>query len=124
VRRRQPAIIKVMPKQAHSTPLPYRRRVLIRRVLTCGLIFAAGFTAYRNSFHVPFLFDDLPSIVANPSIRHLDRGVLFPPHGTTVENRPLLNATMAVNFAVSGSSPWSYHAANLAIHLFNVLLLF
>ena len=124
VRRRQPAIIKVMPKLARSTPLPYRRRVLIRRVLVGALIFAAGFAVYSNSFRVPFLFDDLSAIIANPTIRHLGRGILFPPHATTVENRPLLNISVALNFAVSGSSPWSYHAANLAIHLCNALLFF
>jgi len=27
--------------------------------------------AYRNTFHVPFLFDDIPAITQNPAIRRL-----------------------------------------------------
>ena len=36
-----------------------------------GLLVVAVMAAYGNSFHGPFIFDDDPSIVENPSIRHL-----------------------------------------------------
>jgi tetratricopeptide (TPR) repeat protein len=36
----------------------------------------------------------------------------------------VLNLSLAVNYAVSGMSPWSYHALNLAIHILAGLTLF
>lgn len=82
--------------------------------------------AYVNSFSGPFIFDDPDAILDNPTIRHLSdfRQVLSPPRGMTVSGRPLLNVSLAVNHALSGSAVWSYHALNLAIHLAASLTLF
>ena len=89
--------------------------------LAAGLVIVlAGLAAYANSLAVPFVFDDGPSILDNPSLRHLwpIGRVLSPPdRGITVSGRPVLNLSLAVNYAVSGTSAWSYHALNLAIHL-------
>lgn len=93
----------------------------------CGLIAAATTAAYLNSFAVPFLFDDPSSIADNPSVHHLWPfwRVLAPPHGgLTVSGRPVLNLSLAVNYAISGTEVWSYHALNLAIHLCAGLALF
>jgi tetratricopeptide (TPR) repeat protein len=87
----------------------------------------AGLAVYYNTFSAPFIFDDLPSISANPTIHHLTSigQVLSPPReGETVSGRPLLNLSLAINYAVSGMETWSYHALNLAIHILNGLLLF
>jgi Flp pilus assembly protein TadD len=93
-----------------------------------ALIAIAALVGYANSFSVPFLFDDIPAIVDNPSLRHLwpIRDVLFPhqPGGATVAGRPLVSLTLALNYAISGSSVWSYHAVNLLIHIGAALLLF
>ena len=92
------------------------------------LIVVAALAAYANSFFAPFIFDDLLSIVENPTLRHLwpPWMAFFPPpgQGLTVEGRPLLNFTLALNYAVSGPAPWSYHATNLAIHVLAALALF
>ncbi len=68
------------------------------------------------------------AIVENPTIRRLWPiwATLCPPNtcGETVSGRPLLNLSLAVNYAVSGYQVWSYHAANLAIHILGALLLF
>jgi tetratricopeptide (TPR) repeat protein len=91
------------------------------------LIVGAGLVAYHHTFSVPFLFDDVPSIVDNPTIRHLWPiwNALSPPAGgLTVSGRPVLNLTLALNYAVSGTGVWSYHATNLAIHLFAGVILF
>ena len=51
--------------------------------------------------------------------------MLSPPaNGSPVTGRPLVNLTLAVNYALSGEQTWSYHALNLAIHLFAGLTLF
>ena len=73
------------------------------------------------------LFDYKASILDNLTIRKLwpIGTVLHPPeHCETVTGRPLLNLSLAINYAISGSETWSYHAANLAIHVLAALLLF
>ncbi|MDE3083758.1 MAG: tetratricopeptide repeat protein [Verrucomicrobiota bacterium] len=90
------------------------------------VLVVAGLAAYRNSFSGPFIYDDLPSIRDNPTIRHLWPiwPVLSPPHGITTDGRPLLNFSFAVNYALGGDNPWGYHALNLAIHMLAGLALF
>ena len=90
-------------------------------VLLAGLLAAAAFAAYGGSFSGPFVFDDIDSIVANPTIRHLSdlRQVLAPPFaaGQTVGGRPVLNLSFAINYALGGTRVGGYHAANFLIHL-------
>ena len=50
--------------------------------------------------------------------------VLAPPGGLTVSGRPLANLTLALNYAVSGTRTWSYHAFNLVVHVLAALALF
>jgi Flp pilus assembly protein TadD len=92
------------------------------------VIVAAILVAYHNTFAVPFVFDDTPAIVDNPTIRRLwpITSVLLPPHGegVTVEGRPVLNLTLAVNYAIAGTSVRSYHVFNLAVHALAALTLF
>lgn len=96
-------------------------------ILAAGLVVFAGLLAYQNSFWGPFVFDDQPSIVNNATIRNLASlgKVLSPPdQGETVTARPVLNLSFAINYAVGGVGVRNYHVTNLAIHLFNALLLF
>jgi len=90
------------------------------------LILVGALLAYGNSFSGPFIFDDLTWIPANPHIRHLWPlwNTLQPPHGTTGTGRPLVCLTLALNYALSGLEPWSYHMFNLAIHASAALVLF
>ncbi len=80
------------------------------------MIGAAAVLAYHNSFSVPFLFDDVSSITGNQSIRELGTAWV-PPDGLTVSGRPLVNFTLALNYALSGYDVWSYHVLNLLIHV-------
>jgi tetratricopeptide (TPR) repeat protein len=89
-----------------------------------GLIVLAGLVAYSNSFSAPFIFDDFPAIMDNPTIRHLG-SAWSPPHDVSgVTSRPVVNFSLAVNYALSGNAVWSYHATNLAIHILAALTLF
>lgn len=95
-----------------------------RRGATLLLVLAA-FAAYGNSFHGPFIFDDVPSITDNPTIRSLGSAWQPPTDaGITAAGRPLLNVSFALNYALSGDAVWSYHALNLLIHLGAALLLY
>jgi len=93
-----------------------------------AIIVAATLAAYHNSFSVPFVFDDVLAIVENPTLRQLwpPWGSFSPPsgQGLTVEGRPLLNVSFALNYALGGVSPQGYHVVNLVIHLFAALVLF
>ena len=97
--------------------------------MLAGVVIAlAGLAAYANTFAVPFHFDDTPSILDNPSIRHLwPIGDVLAPradYGFTVSGRPVLNLSLALCYAVSGTNVWSYHAFNLLIHVLAGLTLF
>ena len=92
-----------------------------------GVIVLATVAAYCNSFTVPFLFDDIPLTVENPTIRRLwpIGPILLPPgHYAAVQRRPMINASLAINYAISGEKSWSYHAFNLAAHALAALVLF
>jgi len=93
-------------------------------VLAGGLaLAAAAAAAYAGTFSVPLLFDDESSVAGNPTLRHL-ASAFWPPGGRTVSGRPVLNLSLALNYAVSGTAVWSYHALNLAIHILAGLALF
>ena len=93
-----------------------------------GVLVLAALAAYHNTFPVPFLFDDIPAIVDNVTIRHLGnlKDVLLPDagYGITVSGRPMVNLSLALCYALSGTDPWSYHALNLLIHILAGLTLF
>lgn len=91
------------------------------------IIVLAGCLAYANSLRTPFLFDDFFSIHQNPTIRQLWPlgGPLSPPtDGSSVDGRPLVNLSFALNHAVGGVEVVGYHLANLAIHLLAALALY
>lgn len=81
---------------------------------------------FANGVGGEFVFDDEPTILNNRSIRDLGNvGAIFsPPTDATTLGRPLANVTFAVNHAISGPEPWSYHVVNIAIHVGAVLVLF
>jgi tetratricopeptide (TPR) repeat protein len=91
-----------------------------------GLLVLATLAAYWNSLNVPFFFDDRPAILRNETIRHLWplSGPLNPPHdGSGVSGRPLVNLSLALNYAAGGFSVRGYHLVNLALHAAAVLVL-
>ena len=92
------------------------------------VVVAAGLLAYHNSFSGPFIFDDFYSIEDNPTIHHLWPiwQTLSPPRigAPTVEGRPLVNLSLAINYALGGYRVWGYHALNLTIHILAALTLF
>lgn len=90
------------------------------------LLVATGICAYHNSLQGPFIFDDGPSIPENPHLHHLwpiGDALSAPPY-STVNGRPVVCLTLALNYALGKSDVWGYHAFNLAIHLASALVLF
>ncbi|MBS0664377.1 MAG: tetratricopeptide repeat protein [Verrucomicrobia bacterium] len=91
-----------------------------------GLIIAA-LLAWSNTWSAPFVFDDRAAILDNPTIRDLSRlgEVLAPPaDGRAVAGRPVVNLSLALNYAVGQANPRGYHVVNLAVHVLAALVLF
>lgn len=91
------------------------------------ILVAVAFVAYANSFSGPFIFDDPSSITGNPTIRHLwpPWAPLIPPHASiTAQGRPILNLSLAINYALGGTGVVGYHVMNVAIHAIAGLALF
>ena len=103
-----------------KSPSASRRTIVLAGA---GLVLAAV-AVYANSFSGPFIFDDLPSIPQNPTLRGFLASLAPPGGGLTVTGRPMLNLTFALNHAISGERVWSYHALNLLIHLLAALTLY
>ena len=98
-----------------------------RGILGGGGIVLAALAVYRNSFSAPFVYDDVPSIVAdNPTLRRLWPiwPVFSAPPSVSTGGRPMANLSLALNHALGGTALWGYHALNLAIHILAGLTLF
>jgi len=97
-------------------------------VASLALLGILAFAAYWPSLHAPFVFDDQFAIVENHSIEHLSdvKSVLSPPpEAAGAAGRPLVNLSLAVNYALGRYSVLSYHLLNVSLHILTsaVLLL-
>lgn len=102
----------------------FSRRQTLAAVAALAL---AAIAVYANTLQVPFFFDDRLAIIENPTIRDLsDLGqVLSPPaNGSGASGRPLVNLSLALNYAAGGTSVAGYHAVNLLLHVLAGLALF
>src|SRR6266699_3256466 len=87
---------------------------------------ASTLLAYNNCFSSPFVMDDQDAIVGNQTIRTLTpiSQSLSGPVQSSTAGRPLVNLSLALNYAVNGLDPRGYHAVNLGLHILCGLLLF
>ena len=101
-----------------SAPVPLWAPVLAIVLATAAV--------YGGTLGGPLIYDDHLWITWNSSIRHLwpISGVLHPPADSVAFGRPVLSLTLALNYAISGNGAWSYHLANLGIHILAALALF
>jgi hypothetical protein len=81
--------------------------------------------AYANTLHAPFIFDDLSTIVNNPSVRRLRpladvTATTFP----ALWGRPVVGLSLKINYALGGYNVVGYHLFNLFVHLLNAMLAF
>lgn len=73
----------------------------------------AGLIAYSTSFAGAFVFDDIVYFSGMTNVKTLSMPWVY--FGTAT--RPIADFSLAVNYAISVSDPWSYHVFNLAVHL-------
>ena len=90
------------------------------------VLLVAGVYAFYNSFQGPFVLDDLHSILFNQQIRSLwpPWNALSPPKNCAVAGRPVVNLSLAVNYALGELSVSGYHVFNLVFHMLGALVLF
>lgn len=112
------------PPPASAAPIGvarYRPRWLV----ATGLL-VATLLVYFNALAVPFFFDDRPAIERNESIRRLWplTGPLSPPLSSAgAAGRPLVNLSLAFNYAIGGLDPRGYHGFNVLAHALTGLVL-
>jgi tetratricopeptide (TPR) repeat protein len=76
----------------------------------------AAVAVYWNSLGAPFVFDDIPAVERNATIRQLWPALSPPTDGSGVSGRPLANLSLALNFAMGGLDVRGYHLANCGLH--------
>ena len=99
----------------------------LRRWLFPLLIIISGIAVYHRTIDIPFVFDDGLAVRENTSIRSLAHpgAVLSPPaDGSGASGRPLVNLSLALNYALGGLNPSGYHVFNILCHCGAGLLLF
>lgn len=112
----------MLSPQQPQTPETRNRFAVV--LLPAAAIVVAACLAWANSFSGPFVFDDRPAVLTNPTLGRISTALVPPADGGTVSGRPLVNLSLALNRTISGTDVWSYHAFNLAVHLCTALLLF
>ncbi len=82
-------------------------------------VILAGLVVYVTSFDGVFLFDDAVHILQNERIHGL-----WPLQEVLSGRRPVVDLTLAFNFALGGVKVEGYHAVNLAVHVIAALTLY
>ncbi len=109
------------PSVSCDEPLAPRTKVLLVVLFLIVVLIAHG-----RSLRGDLVMDDIGSIVDNDSIHSLSSpsSVIFGGQYTTVSGRPLLNATLALNYALSGTRPEGYRLFNYGVHAATAFVLF
>jgi Flp pilus assembly protein TadD len=101
-------------------------------VLFALVLLGSGIWAvYGLGITSPFIFDDVNSVIENPSIVHLwpllgdaeNPGPLNPPKDLPTSGRPLVNFTFALNYHINDTRPLGFHVFNIMTHMLVALLL-
>ncbi|MBI4691537.1 MAG: hypothetical protein HY754_14925, partial [Nitrospirae bacterium] len=105
-------------------------KILLRNpIFHLFLIAIVGFLAYSNTFHVPFVFDDVHNIVENFFIKN--PGNFIEPSkakGSQLysffKSRYIGYLTFALNYRLNSLNVTGYHIFNLTIHILNAILVY
>lgn len=116
----------ILPSRPTACPGSSNARAGANLLWLATLALTIG-AVYAGSLRGEMIFDDLLIIAPNPSIhslRHLGQ-VLNPPHdGSPVQGRPMVNLSLAINYALGREEVFGYHLFNVFVHVVNALLVF
>ncbi len=117
------SLARLTDEGAEAVAPPHSSRMTWLALLVLAL---AAVAAYHDSFHGPFVFDDLFAIQNNPDIRSFATTLRENPAVDTVTavGRPLLRVSLWANYALGGLDVRGYHAVNLLLHLAVAFTLF
>jgi tetratricopeptide (TPR) repeat protein len=114
----------ILARVVRSHRLPALGRILPGPVWISGVLVAAlTVLAYRRSFAVAFVLDDLTNIVENAAV-HVRSFTWDALRAALAQPRPLASVSFAFNYRIGALDVFGYHAVNLAIHLTNGILVF
>lgn len=88
-------------------------------VLLPLLIIVAGLAAWASSFGGVFLFDDRLHVIGE---RRLE--ALWPLWEALARRRPVVDYSIAINYALGGEDASGYHAVNVGVHILAALTLY
>jgi hypothetical protein len=90
-----------------------------------------GSRIYGQSLWFGFYYDDVQAIVNNPAIRTMGGAAASLVRGDATSGldgapgyRPLTVATYALDYAIAGTHPWSYHATNVVLFIATALAVY
>ncbi len=98
--------------------------------VACAALLLLSFIAYANSLPNSFQYDDIEGIVRNPAIRNLRNVAAYftDPQlfrlARSVDWRPILQITYAINYAIGGFDPAVFRIFNLLFHAGTAFFLF
>jgi len=92
----------------------------LRTFIFILLIIGVGIVVYLPAFQASFHLDDGPSIRDNAVIRQVDPESIF----SFWPTRFFTYLSLAVTFRYAALDPFLYHLGNVAIHIFNALVVF
>jgi protein O-mannosyl-transferase len=99
--------------------------------VVCALLAVPVAALYGRALDAPFICDDYPAVVENASIRKLwpllsvspGETPLSAPQQYPTAGRPLVNLSLALNYAIGGLNPVGYHVFNIIAHILASVLL-
>jgi len=89
--------------------------------LALALIGIGVFVIYGNVYKSPFVFDDVPKIVENKTIRDLSNFFFL---SKLLEPRAVVDFTFALNYRFGQLNVFGYHLVNVLIHILNGWLVY
>lgn len=104
--------------RSHNTTSTMSTNVLLVLVVIPLLLLLV----YANSLHGEFVFDDVPLIVQNPQI--LGVNTMLDVMRAATNTRGLLMYSYALNYYMFGLDTFSWHVANLLLHIANCIMVF
>lgn len=97
------------------------------------IVAALGLVVFFTGLTSPFMGDDLPQIVNNPSVHSITNIVSFFGEGTfysgagqraTGSYRPMMTTAFSLLYTVFGARPIAFHALQLTLHILCAFILF
>src|SRR3954452_15632850 len=108
-------------------------QALVRRhstELALSLLTILGLLAYANGLRNDFHFDDYEGLLHNPALRDLRNIPAFFTDPVIfrltykLDWRPILQITYALDYAIGGLDPVTFHATDLLFHIATAWMIF